>query len=269
MSEWYYVQGSDRVGPKTIQEMGELVKSGRLDEDSYVWTVGFDNWARLGDVDELSSLASHDEMPPALEDLPPVIEEVEVRQYSWETLGAYDKVINIKIGLDRGGEEVEYGPYTIDEIKRAFREKRINAKTLVFIPGEHEWQFLSEVSIFKELFPSVPDDNVEIIDQSTKEKRESLRKPFIAKMFVHDQNVLLEGVCRDISTGGLQVLVSNNPFSIGEEITLNVHPDNTNYHFIANGLVVRSLEANQGFALRFVDLDSEAENAITSYLGNH
>lgn len=272
MSEWYYVDGSERVGPKSLDEMASLMNSNVLNEESYVWTAGYDNWARLGDVDELVKLIKAPELPPQIEeeeDIPPIIEEPEIIEYSWDTLKESDKVINVKIGLDRGGQEVEYGPYTMSEIRRAFSQKRMNGKTLVFIPGESEWIFLSEVSIFSDLFPKKSGKSPVIIDQSTKEKRESMRKPFIAKMFVHDQNILLEGVCRDISTGGLQVLVSNSPFSIGEEITLNVHPDNTDYHFVANGLVVRNLDANQGFALRFVDLDSEAEGAITNYLQSH
>ena len=268
MSDWYYVEGSERIGPRSLAEMEELILSKHLNEESFVWTGGFDNWARLGDVDELATFLKND-LPPAIDEMPPIIDNVEAVTYTWETLKADDKVINIKIGLDRGGEEMEYGPYTVGEIRRAFSQKRINAKTLAFIPGDHEWQFLSDISIFSDLFSDAENNSVEIIDQSTKEKRRSLRKPFIAKMFVHDQNILLEGVCRDISTGGLQVLVSNSPFQIGEEITLNVHPDNSDYHFVANGLVVRSLEANQGFALRFVDLDSEAENAITTYLSHH
>lgn len=261
MTKWYYVENGERVGPVEENELQALVENGGLASDGYVWKKGFENWTKLEEVEELAHLLEKPtQMPPAMNDMPPVIDESEVKSFSWEELSATDKVISIKIGLDRGGEQIEYGPYTLNELKKAYDENRINDKTLVYIPGMKEWIFLAETPVYENVFGGLPPaiDDVE--------KRRDIRKPFVARMFFHDSKEVFEGVCRDISVGGMQILVSDFPCDIGDEVTLNVHPDNDNYHFVATGLVVRRLEANQGFALRFVDLSNEAERAISSYV---
>jgi hypothetical protein len=261
MTKWYYVENGERVGPVEEADLKDLVQAGTLDGEGYVWKKGFDNWVRLSEVDELSHiLVVEVELPPAMDAMPPVIDEVEVKEFSWDDLAHTDKVISIKIGLDRGGEQVEYGPYTLNELKKAYDENRVNDKTLVFIPGMKEWIFLSETPVFENVFGGLPPAINDV------EKRQDVRKPFVARMFYHDSKEVFEGVCRDISIGGMQILVSDLPCQVGDEISLNVHPDNDNYHFVATGLVVRTLQANQGFALRFIDLSDEAERAISSYV---
>lgn len=269
MNTWYYVDGSERVGPVDESKLESLVKSGHLTEESYVWKKGFTNWTKLKDVSELSHLLVVDEEEiPSFEvsgnDFPPIIDQGgSAPSFTFENLGPKDKVISIKIGIDRGGSEVEYGPYTLEELKKAFHENRINEKTLCFIPGMKEWIFLSDIPKFKELFGVTP-PMVSDVD-----RRRNSRRPFVARMFLHDSRELLEGVCRDISIGGMQILVSDFPYDLGDEISLNVHPDNDLYNFVATGLLVRKLEGNQGFAIRFVNLSDEAEKAIYSYLNNN
>ncbi len=262
MSDWYYVENNDRVGPVSQDEMFSYFKNGKLNSESYIWTAGFENWVKADEVDAFKSLFLS--KAPEIPGMPPVIDDPIYVTYGWNELADDDKVISIKIGSDRGSDsEIEYGPYTTLEIRRAYGENRINDQTLVHIPGADDWIPLCEMPIYERLFnqkPPVP---------AADERRSGVRKPFVARMFVHDKNILLEGVCRDISIGGLQVLVSDNPFEVGEEITLNVHPDNSEYHFVTTGLIVRSLEANQGFALRFVNLDNDAENAIENYISQH
>jgi len=261
MTKWYYVENGERVGPVEESDLGELVSAGKLEAEGYVWKKGFDNWVKLEDVAELSYLLEvEDNLPPVVDSMPPVIDEAEVKVFDWDELSATDKVISIKIGLDRGGEQVEYGPYTLNELKKAYDENRVNDKTLVYIPGMKEWVFLAETPVFENVFGGLPPAIGEA------DKRQNTRKPFVARMFFHDSTEVFEGVCRDISVGGMQILVSDFPFQIGDEVSLNVHPDNDSYHFVATGLVVRTLNANQGFALRFVDLSNEAEKAISSYV---
>lgn len=268
MSTWYYVDGTEKVGPLEEVKIHELLKNGTLNEESYVWTKGFENWIKVKDVQELvvvlQSSHENEDIPDIdpLDGFPPIIDNTpsNVKTFSFDNLSENDKVISIKVGIDRGASETEYGPYTIKELKKAFNENRINEKTLFYIPGMKEWIFLSDMPKFKEIFGAAPPVITDI------ERRRNTRKPFVARMFFHDSKVLFEGVCRDISVGGMQILVAQAPFSLGDEINLNVHPDNDAYNFVATALVVRRLAADQGFAIRFVNLSSEAENAINSYL---
>jgi len=251
MASWYYVEGSERVGPVEENDLKKLYQDGVLNEESYVWTKGYDNWEKLNDVTELAHILVKEE---ASAELPP---EVGV---NWDAITRDEKVFTIKIGLDRGDREVEYGPYNMNELQRAYDEKRINEKTFVFVSGLEDWIFLGDIPVFEKIFNSMPP----VIDEI--DRRTSLRKPFVARMFFHDSSEFYEGVCRDISVGGLQLLISNFPVKIGEVISMNVHPENSDYHFVAEGEIVRVLDGNQGFCLRFLELNKEAEGAISDYV---
>ena len=77
---------------------------------------------------------------------------------------------------------------------------------------------------------------------------------------------VFEGICRDVSVGGMQVLIDQFPGKAGEKISINVHPENSDYHFVASGQIVRLLEGNNGFSFRFQQLSDEAKKAIEKYV---
>ena len=104
---------------------------------------------------------------------------------------------------------------------------------------------------------------------SDAEKRSFERKPIIARLFVTDREEVYEGICRDISSGGMQVLLADYPGTVGDEISINVHPENTEYHFVASGKIVRFLDADMGFSFEFSELSEDAMNAIKSFLENN
>lgn len=274
MSEaWYYVLGSERVGPIDRSELETLFGDGTIGMESYVWKKGFDNWKVLKTVEELESLyaTSSDEVPSfdSLEDIPVVSEEEEMPEEIQEddtedfdlySIGEEEKVFSIKIGLDRGSEEAEYGPFSLVQLRRAYSEKRINGKTYIFTPGMENWILLGDFELFETISGEAPPSI------SPEDRREAQRKPFIARMFFHDNREVFEGICRDISVGGLQVLVADFPARVGEEVSMNVHPDNSEYCFTASGVIVRKLEGNSGFSLRFDNLSEDAMQAISSYI---
>ncbi len=275
-TQWYYVQGNERVGPVEEAELKELYDSGTLNEDSYVWKKGFDNWAHLKDVDELSAILAPSSAPAfEIEDNDDVDEipvmggsfegpaAVEEPLFDLSSIGQNEKVFSIKVGYDRGGQETEYGPFSLNQLGRAFTEQRINEKTFIFTPGMSTWVLLGDFDRFDEIAGGLP-------PQITPEDRRiNVRKPFVARLFFHDNSQVYEGVCRDISVGGLQILVSDFPCEIGDNVSMNVHPDNSNYHFTASGRVVRKLEGNAGFSLRFDGLNQEAQEAIQNYINEY
>jgi c-di-GMP-binding flagellar brake protein YcgR len=110
--------------------------------------------------------------------------------------------------------------------------------------------------VFNEMPPVIQDED----------RRSSTRKPFIARLFIQNNKKLYEGICRDISIGGMQILVDDFKGNNGDKITINVHPENSDYHFTASGVVVRILEGNSGFSFRFQGLSDEAKRAIEKYV---
>lgn len=53
MVNWYYVIGSERVGPVSVSALKVLFSNGEINNDTYIWKKGFANWERLKDVSEL------------------------------------------------------------------------------------------------------------------------------------------------------------------------------------------------------------------------
>ncbi len=241
---WFYVENNEKVGPLPEEKFIELIKAKKLTKDFYVWTKGFPNWKRLYEVDEFAKF----------------FEEAAEDTLDWDNIDYDQKLFFIMVGKDRSSKETLYGPYSLNMLVRLYKEKRINGRTYVWASGLKNWRILADIDIFEEVFSEKP-PQIDDIDRRT-----HVRKPFIARMLFHNQDQLYEGICRDISMGGMQVLVSGYPAEMGEKISFNVHPDNSEYHFVASGEVVRVLEGNQGFSFRFTELSQEAKNAISRYI---
>lgn len=247
--KWYYVLAGDRVGPVEIGEIHSLISGGKLGSQDYVWKKGFENWIQIKDVSELQ--ASEESMPEVIQ------ESRRLRD-----LAGSENCIFIKIGADRGASEVEYGPYSLAIIKKLFDENRVNGKTYAFIKGMSDWEMLADFEDFEEVFEDAPPP---IADE---ERRKSRRKPLVARMYIENNKKVFIGLCRDISIGGMQVLVDHFPGNNGDRIAINVHPENTDYHFVASGEIVRLLDGGQGFSFRFKDLPGDSLDAIENYIRN-
>ena len=263
---WFYVEGKERVGPISREEMLQMIDSGKLNSEYYVWKKGFDNWQKLIDVPELSLATEADKtreitLPNfSADESQQSKEDSDKSSFSWSHINENDSVFTIKVGLDRSGDTTEYGPYSIKLMTELFKQNRINEKTYVFTPGMDEWTFLGDLPIYSQHFSSKPP----VINEE--DRRSHVRKPFVARMLFHDTNVVFEGVCRDISVGGMQVLVKGFPGRQGENISVNVHPDNSSFHFSADAEVVRILDGGQGISFRFKNLSPDARMTIEKFI---
>ena len=252
MSEkWYYVMSGERKGPVEQEEVVSLYQAGQLSDQDYVWRKGFENWAKIESVDEIKGAGGGPAFP---EPIPAQTQKVDLSQ-----MDRNQKVFFIKTGADRGREEVEYGPFSLTLLKKLYDEHRINGKTFVFSKQMANWMPLADVDGYEEVFEDAPP----VIQDE--DRRAFKRKPFIARMFIENDNKVFEGICRDVSVGGMQVLVDNFPIEVGSRISINAHPENSEYHFTASGEIVRMLEGGLGFSFRFINLSEEAVRAINSY----
>lgn len=290
MEKWYYVLEGERKGPVDANIVQDLYSKGMLNGEDYVWKKGFDNWVKISDTDEFIRASTP---KPQLQSIPTPPEPqqttsaqpaqpvqqvapspqvkpapqaqtipnpISYHEASFVGIEPNVKIFFIKTGADRGGQGAEYGPFSINILKKLFNENRINEKTFCFTKGIETWCPLSSFEGFQAVFNKVPEP-IEDID-----KRAFKRKPLIARMFIENNNQLFEGICRDVSIGGMQVLVDRFPGKAGERISINVHPENTDHHFTASGEIVRLLDGGLGFSFRFINLSDEAVRAINSYI---
>ena len=251
---WYYVERGQRIGPVSHEEMIGKLQNKILGEADYVWKKGFENtWKKIKDVPELREALVSSPSVPSMPSIPEL-------KFDIDQVTDDEKIFLIKTGPDRSDEEKEYGPFSLSMLKTLFQDERINGKTLVFAPGMGSWTFLAELPNFKNLFDAEPPSIEE------EDRRQYKRKPFIARMYFHDNQKIYEGICRDVSVGGMQIMVADFPGKPGDKISLNVHPENADFHFVASGKIVRLLDAGSGFSFRFTDLGQEAIKAITQFV---
>ncbi len=264
---WYYVQKGNRHGPVALEVIQQMISNSDLTSTDYVWKKGFENWKKIKEVPELEDKPVSAPPAPEVFTAPaaPIAAEAPVAKMEFKEISLKDQStdernIFIRIGNDRGLTPSDYGPFSLQQLKQLFKEHRINGKTLLFIPGMKEWKVLADFPEYQEVFEELPP----IIQDA--DRRTAIRKPFIARLFVQNNKKVFEGICRDISIGGMQVLTEDFKGQAGDRITINVHPENSDYHFTANGVVVRLLEGNSGFSFRFQGLSEEAQKSVERYL---
>lgn len=251
---WYYVQKGNRHGPVSVDVIESMISKQDLNAEDFVWKKGFENWKKISEVDELQISA------PAPISLAPELPKPAAAVIDLRSLPADERQIYVRIGSDRGSEPNDYGPFAVKDLKKMFKQNRINGKTLIFVSGMQGWTLLADLSEYEDLFEELPP----VIKES--DRRTTVRKPFIARLFINNNKNVFEGICRDISIGGMQVLLDHFQGKSGDKITINVHPENSDYHFTASGVVVRLLEGNSGFSFRFQGLNEEARRSVEKYL---
>jgi hypothetical protein len=121
MISWYYVEGSERIGPVSEEALKELVFSKQIEGDTFVWKKGFSNWEHLKNVEELNSLLNQHT-------------PIKINEIDWNKINEKGDHFFIRSGSDRS-EIVNqvYGPYNLEELTFAKEFKRINEKTEVFL----------------------------------------------------------------------------------------------------------------------------------------
>ncbi len=53
MSEWYYSERDERRGPVSLEELQQLIESGKVDPDELAWTEGMPDWKPIRLISEL------------------------------------------------------------------------------------------------------------------------------------------------------------------------------------------------------------------------
>lgn len=258
MSEkWFYVQGSEKVGPVSKGEMEELFKRGGILKDSYVWTSGMENWTILEEVNDFSHLFS-ERNPPEIPVNSPK------KKFDWNNINEKAPIFSLKIGPDRGVEEKILDQwFSLEQIIKFAAEKRINEKTLVMALGLDEFTPLGEVPLREKIFPGLKVEDFKPI-----ERRQSERMPILARIFFENNQKFMEGICINLSEGGMKVLTNDFPGVVGSEISLNVHIESPKHSFVANGTIVYVAEDKSGFSFKFKDLSQESKSTIRAILKN-
>lgn len=294
---WFVAVASEWVGPLTASDIYERVLLHEFTWAHYVWRKGLSGWTRICDLDEFKVA-----VPGAPAGGPP--SSLPKSQVSQSAARAASQQLGHSVPPPPQADaprdwylyynDAQFGPFSEDEIERLLRSGRINVRVHAWTAGMEAWSRLMKVSTFAAVVAEVEDKSdraPEMISQGTqkkqtdsrmesvvREQRKSPRAPMTARLLMSDNREVFDALCRDVSTGGMQVLTSGIPGKVGDRIRLNITPghragakirkDSPLKPFVAEGVIVRLLEDSRGFSFRFEKLSPEARVAIEEYVKN-
>lgn len=247
--KWYTVVADRPVGPLSAKEIVQRIQAHELNFASHVWKVGFSGWTRIYDVIDFKPLMPSEPSSATLAEIqkstqappPPLAPQQKEELRVWY------------VYLD----EASYGPVSDRELTALIEAGRVNTATYMWTKGFADWQQGKDVDYWKKRLgkPAAAD------------KRAAPRKPFETKILLTDGKEVGWALCRDISVGGMQVLMDHSPGPTGAHLKLNVNPNGGVPGFSCEGVVVRILEDGRGFSFRFTSLSPEAKASIEKYIG--
>ncbi len=112
-TQWYYVKNQESVGPFSTAEITSFIRSGEVNEDTYVWKDGMAEWLQIK-YTEFNTVASQPQPEPETSSEEPV----------WYYVA---------------GNNGQSGPYTESQMEESMRSNAINGETYVWRDGMADW----------------------------------------------------------------------------------------------------------------------------------
>lgn len=261
--KWYAVVGGRPVGPLSAKEIVQRIQANDLNFASHLWKEGFSGWTRIYDIIDFKPLLPAEPAAQLIAEIqkstqaapPPLSPKQKEDLRTW--------FVHI--------DETQYGPLSDVEILTLIKNGRITPSTYMWQKGFSEWQMAVNVPAWSKHLASgdVAAEFAKSAGQEQKkaDKRAAPRKPFEAKILLTDGKEVGWAICRDISVGGMQVLMDGSPAAVGSALKLNVTTHGSIPSFACEGVVVRILEDGRGFSFRFTNLSADAKQAIEKYIG--
>lgn len=254
--KWYTVMNGKPQGPLSAKEIVQRLQANELNFASHVWKKGFSGWTRIYDVIDFK---------PMLPGEPPLslIVEIQKNEQSAPPLAPKQKeeLRTWYIYLD----EANYGPISDREVESLIESGRITAGTFMWQKGFADWQPAKDIAAWAK---AVSASKASSSSVAKSDKRSTPRKPFETKILLTDGKEVGWAICRDISVGGMQVLMDHAPGPVGTTLKLNVSEHGKIPGFACEGEIMRVLEDGRGFSLRFMHLTAEAKSAIEKHIAS-
>ena len=287
---WFIAVGTEWVGPLTPSDIYERVLLHEITWAHYVWRKGLPGWSRLCDLEEFKVAVPGVPMSAPPSRAPQVADSAQRAAQVAKSQFAPPAPPAPQVEPAREWylyyNDAQFGPFSEDEVIRLLRSGRINVRVHAWTAGMDAWSRLMKVPSFQSVVeevtsasssaPEVSPTDSPHRDSVVREQRKSPRAPMTARLLMSDNREVFEALCRDVSTGGMQVLTSWIPGRVGMQLKLNITPgsgaggkerkSSPLKPFVAEGVVVRLLEDGRGFSFRFEKLGSEARSAIEEFV---
>ncbi len=163
-------------------------------------------------------------------------------------------------------QKQQSGPFSEVEIQEQLKNGKLSAQAFLWKASMADWQRAGE--IFKATAATQIPSPVQT--PKPQERRKLPRRPFLARLFGTDESYVLEGLCADLSSGGMKVLTEAIPPPPGTRLKFNVSPVGSvgeNFSpFVAVGQVVRVFK--NGFSIQFTDIPVASRDVLAHLLSD-
>jgi len=259
-SEWFVAQGQDWTGPFTAKEVVQRIAAGELSWTHLAWKAGMEGWKKIAEISDFRALLP--QPAPAVSAPVQSVPPVPVQSESPPKVQVAADVREWFLYFN----DSQYGPFSMGEVLRLHSAGKITSRVHAWKKGMDKWERIERLSVF-----GLPASVAKTSDAEKKsEKRKYSRKPMEARVLLAQGSEVLEGICRDVSVGGMQVLTKRTPGPVGTRLQLNIDTRKQSGQapspFVAEGVVVRNLEDGRGFCFRFSKLSDEAQKAIEQWI---
>lgn len=283
---FFLAQEGRAQGPLTAKDVFERISRKECSVAHFIWEEGWKDWRRILEVPEFAVLVPQAPSQASLAKIQSrLLEEKNKQAKSSETKKSANPS---KLGGASSSDAswfvfahgTQFGPFSQAELLQSLQNQNVGESDFVWRQGWGNWKPLGKVdelmALRGNLVPPSLDFAPPPVPAQKSDRRRNPRKPFVAKLFIHNEKDLVIAMCRDISMGGMQVLTDRIPGELGEKIKLNVSAAASGgasngsdmKGFVAEGEIVRLLEDGRGFSFRFTKLSPEAKKAIDGYLKN-
>lgn len=260
--KWFVVVDERLLGPVSGKEIALWVNGGEVSLASYLWQEGFSDWQRIYDVKDFEPLLPSAPSPTLMAQ-------------------ARSKMASLSEGPTKmppppGTEQriwfayinnSQYGPFSESEIRLMAEAGRVNDQTYLWKKGMADWQLATAIQEIQLPPPGPARQAAAGKGPSGRvDKRKTPRRPFEARILLTDGQEVGWAICRDVSVGGMQVLMDHVPGEVGTLLKLNINASGQIPAFACEGEIVRVLEDGRGFSFRFIALPDPAKKAIQSYI---
>ena len=259
--KWFVAIDERLVGPVSGKEIALWVTGGELRLADFVWQEGFSSWKRIIELKDFQPLLPSEPNPALMAQARTRLQQERQQELTPATTaplppGAEQRIWFLFMN------NAQYGPFSVSEVHLMVEAGRVNENTYLWKKGMTDWVPAAELG---ELGLKLGKP-AKRSSKKGAEKRHTPRRPFEAKILLTDGQEVGWALCRDISIGGMQILMEHVPGEAGAQLKLNVAASGDIPAFVCDGEIVRVMEDGRGFSFRFLSLPAKAKAAIEKYI---
>ena len=231
-SLWFYVKEGKKIGPVPKNRIYELIENESIHHDTYIWTSGYDNWQKVEQEKDFKYfLISKNN-----------------QAYIQKHSKSFERFFITTLHAD-GGDETLYGPYTEQELISMAFEKQLVPLTFIYNDQEHSWGRIIYHSLAPTLFKA---NQLKLFANKRINPNKRPALPFICTIFLEKERKTLRTLARDVTGGGLQVLLNNaNKIISNNQLEIIVQTPDKKEQIITEVRPERLFANNKGGFIRF------------------